>query len=319
MKKPTRTNIVFFGNERLATAVGTQAPVLKALLQAGYCIKAVITSQTVNRSRSERRLEIEELAKQHNVETLSPANSAELEAKLKDLRPNIGVLVAYGRIVPKALIDLFPRGIVNIHPSLLPAYRGPTPIEQTILDGQKITGVSLMQLSAQMDAGPVYDQAALNLRGDESKHDLADQLSRLGADLLIKHLPAIISGDLEPKPQDEKKATYTPLISKSDGLIDWNKSAQQLEREIRAYASWPGSRTKLAGKDVIITKAHTVPANHPENKPGDIEVVKEIGALMVECSNGYLCIERLKPAGKREMSAREFTAGLRDKTNLKAT
>src|SRR5581483_9225315 len=127
------------------------------------------------------------------------------------------VLVAFGRIIPQPIIDLFPKGIINIHPSLLPKLRGPTPIETAILDGLTETGVSLMRLEAKMDAGPLYSQQKISLNGDETKLELATKLNKVGAELLINSLPAILDGSLIPKPQNNSKATYTKLITKDDG------------------------------------------------------------------------------------------------------
>lgn len=273
-----KTSIIFFGNEKLATGVAEpDRLVLQALETAGYEIEAAITSK------------------------LEPG--ATFSSK-------IAVLAAYGHILPESLLDKFPLGIINIHPSLLPIYRGPTPIEQAILDGATDTGVSIMKLTSGMDAGPIYTQGKITLSRHESKQELTNKLQALGAELLVKVLPGIIDGSAEPVQQDESNASYGKKIAKADGEIDWSKSAMQIEREIRAYLGWPGSYTKLAGKDVIITQAHTVPQNSPNKKPGDIETDSD-GVLMIECADGYLCVERLKPAGKREMTSREFLAGRR--------
>jgi len=308
MKKTSET-IVFFGNERLATGVSTSAPTLRALIKAGYQVAAVVSNYEQPHSRSERTLEIVEVAKEYNIPSLLPKKLSEIKEQLRGFNATAGVLVAYGRIVPQSVIDLFPRGIVNIHPSLLPLHRGPTPIESVILEGAQKTGVSLMQLAKEMDAGPVYKQITIKLTGEETKQQLADTLLGHGKNMLLECLPSILDDTLPPVVQDNSRATYDNLLTKEAGVINWRKSATQLEREIRAFLEWPKSRTTLARKDIIITKAHAEPSQLPGANPGDTKVIKEDGVIMVATGDGALCVERLKPAGKQEMSARDFIAG----------
>ncbi|HSX41255.1 MAG TPA: methionyl-tRNA formyltransferase [Candidatus Saccharimonadales bacterium] len=273
-----KQKVVFFGNEKLATGIPEPRPLIReAVKQAGFEIEAVVTGLEV------------------------PDHEAEL-----------AVLSAHGQILRQDVLQQFPLGIVNIHPSLLPVYRGPTPIEQAILDGSVKTGVSIMKITHEMDAGPIYKQKTVHLTGNESKAKLAETLQKLGAEMLAEALPAIANGSLKPRQQShvDRDASYTKLIKKSDGIIDWHKPADVIEREIRAYLGWPGSRTTLFNKDVIITAAHVVPANFGE-EPGYVEPVENT-ILMIETANGRICIDRLKPAGKKEMTAAEFLRGLKN-------
>lgn len=308
-----KTSLVFFGNERIATGVSTTTPIFRALLDAGYEIEAVIVNREKATSRKNRVQEIEEIAMSHNIAIHSPASSNELLEICKTFKSNIAVLVAYGRIVPQSVIDEFPLGIINVHPSLLPKHRGSVPLESVILQGEQETGVSIMQLVKAMDAGPVYDQTRISLNGQETKQQLADQLSELAAKRLTKVLPGIINCDISPNPQSEAEASYDQRIVKSDGLIDWYKTASTIEREIRAYAGWPRSSTKLGEVDVIITKADSSPANDASGKPGDIGIIEEQGLLTIETANGTLFVDRLIPAGKKEMTAAEFIRGYKSK------
>ncbi len=265
MKKPADQAIVFFGNEKLATGILDVKPLIKeAVKKAGFKLEKIVTGP------------ISELG----------SHTAQM-----------AVLAAYGHIVPQSVLDQFPLGIINVHPSLLPAYRGPTPIEQAILDGATKTGVSIMQLTAGMDEGPIYKQKTLHLNGHESKPELVEKLQKLGADLLVEILPGIFSGKLKARQQPHSdRATYTHKLSKDDGLIDRLKPAKVLEREIRAYAGWPNSRTNLANKEVIVIKAHVV--DRPDSKE-----------LAIPAKNSFLVIDYLKPAGGKEMSAQAFLAG----------
>ncbi|HMH30927.1 MAG TPA: methionyl-tRNA formyltransferase [Methylomirabilota bacterium] len=301
--------ILFFGNERLATGLSTSAPTLRALVDAGYDVVAVVVAQKeVGKSRKGRELEIVQVAEAVNLPALVIDDLAAAKDQLASYKAEAAVLIAYGKIVPQSVIDVFPRGIVNIHPSLLPKHRGPTPIESVILSGEAETGVALMSLAAEMDAGPVYDQQAIKLNGNETKQELADQLGEIGKDLVIKNLPAILDGSLQPKPQADD-ATYDELIDKEDGVIDWQKPAGQLEREVRAYLDWPRSRTSIGSTDVIITKSHVAEGS---GTPGTLLI--EAKQLGVYCGEGLLVIDNLIPAGKKEMPAQAFLSGYQSRS-----
>ena len=299
-----KPRLLFFGNERLATGVTSQVSVLRALIAAGYNIEAVITSNEDSVSRQKRDLEIGPVAQAAGIPVILTGKTMTLEEKVQKHQADAAVLVAFGKIVPQKVIDMFPGGIINIHPSLLPKHRGPTPLESVILSGEKETGVSLMQLAAKMDAGPMYAQETVLLHGDETKQMLADQLLDLGANMLIQYLPDILSGNLKPTEQNDKQATYDKKIDKSDSVIDWQKPAEELEREVRAYAGWPKSRTTLAKRDVVITKAHVAEGS---GIPGTLWL--EPGQLGVHTKEGVLAIDALVPAGKKEMTATEFLRG----------
>ena len=306
MQKTSET-IVFFGNERLATGVQTTAPTLQALIDAGYNVAAVVSNYETGQSRNARTLEISVIAERHGIPVLLPAKLSDISEQLRSYNASVGVLVAYGKIVPQSVIDIFPRGIVNIHPSLLPLHRGPTPIESVILSGEAQTGVSIMKLVKEMDAGPVYAAREVPLKGNESKQELSDKLLQIGKDLLTASLPGIINGTLTPKSQDDSQATYDTLLSKEDGIVDWSKSAVRLAREVRAYAEWPKSRTELAGKEVIITEAHV--GEYPDLTDRAKPFIAPDNLIGIPTGQGILVVDRLKPAGKREMSAKEFIAG----------
>lgn len=297
--------LVFFGNERLATGVSTEAPVLRALLDAGFEVAALVVAQAdIGPSRKGRPLEIVTVAEEHHIPVLAPAQPSEAIDQLQAYDAQAGVLVAYGRLLPKAVIDSFPAGIVNLHPSLLPKHRGPTPIEHTILNGEAETGVSLMALSEAMDAGAVYAQQTMVLEGNETKQGLADALGLMGAHLLVMHLPAILAGSLEAQAQDEELVTHDTRLEKNDSQLNFNLPANLLVRQIKAFLGWPRSRTQLNNIEVIITEAH---ASTGSGKPGSLATAD--GLLGVYTTSGLLLIDRLIPAGKPEMSAEAFLAG----------
>lgn len=302
--KKTSKPIIFFGNERIATGVSTNTPVLISLLEAGYNVAAIVSNYEHGKSRNVRDLEVAMVAAKHSIPLLLPSKPKDIESELKAYDAGVGVLVAYGKIIPQSVIDIFPYGIINIHPSLLPQHRGPTPLESIILDGSTQTGVSIMELSKDMDAGPIYAQAKLTLRGTETKQQLADILLDIGSSMLTEVLPGILDGNIVAIPQDMSAATYDMLITKEDGLLDWQKPAEQLAREIRAYEGWPKSRTTLGGKEVVITKAHAVLGQG--NLGTSWRDGKNFG---IYTSRGVLAIDYLKPAGKQEMTVEAFLAG----------
>ena len=297
--------VVFFGNERLGVGLGTDAPVLRTLIASGYEVTAVVVAQNeMQKSRNSRNLEVEAVASAHNIPVLSPVHLNDIKDQLVQMGAKAGVLIAYGKLIPKHIIDIFPRGIINIHPSLLPLHRGPIPIEAVILNGEKETGVSLMQLVDKMDSGPIYAQAKINLTGKEYKDELATQLINLGAKLLIENLPNILNGSLEAIKQNDVLATYDSLIKKEDGVINFNKSAEEIERQIRAYVGWPRSRAKIGTKEVIITRAHV---ENIQGTPGVLYI--NAGIFGIHCHQNTLIIDNLIPAGKGEMTSRDFLLG----------
>lgn len=289
--------IVFFGNERIASGITlSSTPVLTSLI-AAHDVVAVVSHHTESLSRNQRSLEVAAVVDAHQIPLFLPSKPADILPELQNLKPDIGVLVAYGKIIPQSLIDLFPHGIINLHPSLLPLYRGPIPIEQALLNGDTQTGVSIMQLSREMDAGPVYKQLVYPLNGTETKQALAETLLQKGAEVIVRLLPQIEQGVITPRPQDETQASYCSLLTKEHGYLQpESKPAEVLEREIRAFAGWPKSRITIQGHQIIVTKAHVSP--------------DDSGPLTIACQDQtYLAIDELiTPSGKKT-SAEAFRNG----------
>lgn len=305
---PTK-RVVFFGNERLISGLEkTEAPILSGLIEKGYEVVAVVSHHSASNSRNQRELEVAQIAKAHNIPVLLPNKPSEIIDELKALGADVAVLAAYGRIISQQIIDIFPLGIVNIHPSLLPLYRGPTPIESPILNGDSTTGVSIMKLTAGMDEGPVYAQRDLTVHENEQKFHLYERTTQLSTELFFDVFPDILQGALLPLEQDGSKATYCQLIQKTDGIIDWAKPATKLEREIRAYAGWPQSRTTFGPLDVVVTAA-SVATLEARAAPGKLIVEKK--RLFVGTGQDWLEVTSVKPLGKKEMPIGAFLAGYR--------
>ena len=299
--------ILFFGNERLASGLGTTAPALRGLIDAGYKVAAVVIAQhAIGKSRKSRAIEVVDIATSHGIPVLSPSHLAGARDELKSYGATAAVLAAYGKIIPQSVLDIFPAGIINIHPSLLPLHRGSTPIESALLQGDSTTGVSLMRLTPVMDAGPLYAQETVDIDGMESKQQLYDRLNQLGAELLLNKLPSVLDGTLRPSPQDEQRATYDQQLSKADSWLNWQQPAELLARQIRAYAVWPRSRCTIGTQTVLVTAAHAATGS---GVPGALYLSGT--QLGMHTTEGVLVIDRLIPLGKREMSAQDFLLGYR--------
>lgn len=296
----TLPRLVFFGNERLISGLKhSDTPILKGLIERGYDITAVVVNHTDGTSRSARTLEVAELANAHGIPILSPEKPLDIIAQLEAYHAEAAVLSAYGRILSDRVLNVFkPVGIINIHPSLLPRHRGPTPIESTILAGDKTAGVSIMQLTAGMDEGPVYAQVGFEIPANIGKFELYEKLSQTGATLFFEVLPNILSGILQPKPQRINDVSITSLISKTDGILSpATDTAETLERKIRAYQGFPKPHLTLFDKDVIITSSKTT--STPDEK-----------MLSVHCAdNSWLEVTSLIAPSGREMSGEAFLRG----------
>jgi methionyl-tRNA formyltransferase len=294
----TSKTIIFFGNERLVSGLKTtNAPVLTSLIEHGYHIAAVVSHHTDGASRNNRELEVAQIAKEHNIPVLLPNRPADIKEQLIGLEADAAVLAAYGRIIPQSVIDIFPKGIINIHPSLLPKYRGPTPIESAIENGDSQTGISIMQLSAGMDEGPVYAQTIIPLHDTETKFELYNQLADKSAGLLLDILPSILDGSLQPQPQDNAHATYCQLLTKADSRLEPSTlNAAQAERRVRAHLVFPKTKLTVLNHDIIITKAHV-----SGQKKTPLDILCQDGA--------FLSIDELIAPSGRRMDGEAFLRG----------
>jgi len=295
------TKVVFFGS-------GPVAAESLRLLSKDFEVEAVVTKPKPAHHKGV--FPVIEAAEELKLNTLTVSNQGELDELLTgaEFESQVGVLIDFGIIVSKTAIEYFSLGIVNSHFSLLPQWRGADPISFSVISGQEKTGVSLMLIDEGMDTGMLLAQKSMKIEPYDTTPSLTAKLIQLSNDMLLNILPQYVAGTVKPRRQPHPdRATYSRKLTKNDGVIDWNKPAEQIEREIRAYIDWPKSRTSIGGLDIIITSAHAVPSNDPDKIPGDVEVAS--GLLMVECGAGYLCIDKLKPAGKNEMNAAAFIAG----------
>jgi methionyl-tRNA formyltransferase len=293
MKKTSKT-IVFFGTEDFSLIT------LKGLIDSGYNIAAVVTKPDSRRGRGQivTMPSVKKLALSHNIPVWQPLKISEINDDIKSLGNNvIGILVSFGKIIPESTIQLFDPGIINMHPSLLPQYRGPSPIESAIENGDKRTGVSIMELTADMDAGPVYGHIIHELSGHETRPELYRTLFNAGTAGLVSILPAIIDGSLQPTAQDNTKATYCSLFNKDDTWLKPDKiTASQAERLIRAHLESPKTKINIADHIITITKSHVSDGYN--------------SILDIPCRDGqYLSIDELVAPSGRTISAKDFLNG----------
>lgn len=289
----TSKKIVFFGTEDFSLHA------LRGLVEAGYAVVAVVTKPDSKRGRNQKLTApaVKVFAQENNIPFWQPLKLSDIIRDVRSLGDVAGVLVSYGKIIPQSLIDCFSPGIINVHPSLLPRYRGPSPIEAAIKNGDSETGVSIMQLSAGMDAGPVYAQVIHPLTKTETKQELYDTLASVGTATLLAVLPAILDGTLQPSPQDDAVATYTALLDKKDAVLQVDSvTSTQAERLVRAHLGFPKTKTTIYDHEVIITKAHV----SAESKT----------PLDILCQDGaFLSIDELIAPSGRRMSAEAFLNG----------
>ncbi|MGB4762813.1 MAG: methionyl-tRNA formyltransferase [Candidatus Saccharimonas sp.] len=285
--------IIFFGTEDFSLYS------LRALVEHGFTIAAVVTKPDTQRGRGKKLTApaVKAFASSHNIPVWQPARLADIVDNIKSVDTPIGVLVSYGKIIPESILELFHPGIINVHPSLLPKYRGPSPVESAIINRDNHTGVTIMKLVKAMDAGPIYTQVPYALDFTETRSELYEILGLLGANILVDKLPAIIDATLVPEEQVESDASYCTLLSKEQSWLDISaKTPGELEAQIRAHLGYPKSRLTLGTHEVIVTKAHGV--------------MTKKTPLDLECANGaFLSIDELVAPSGKVVSADAFLRG----------
>ncbi len=302
------TRVVFMGTPEFAV------PSLAALLAAGHEVTGVLTraDQPAGRGQQVEMSPVKRLALQHSLIIQQPRTlrSAEAQAELAALAPDVIVVAAYGLILPQAVLDLPRFGCVNVHGSLLPRHRGAAPIAAAILAGDTEAGVSIMLMDAGVDTGPVLSTAALPIAVDDTTGTLTHRLAALGADLLIATLPAYLRGDIPPQPQDETGATYAPRINKEDGQIDWTEPADLIARRVRAYQPWPSAYTTWNGQMLKVLRSRAA-GERPSDAGAGTVIAGPRGAAGVVTSRGVLWLEEVQLAGKRALPVNAFAVGAR--------
>ncbi len=296
--------MIFFGTPQFAV------PSLRALLDDDYDVAAVVTApdRPAGRGRALRKSPVAELATERGIMTMQPARLRDSSTlpMLRGLGAAVGVLVAYGQIVPPAVLEMFAHGVLNIHPSLLPRHRGSSPIQGAILSGDAETGVTLMLLDEEMDHGPILTQETYPITPDDTTATLLGPLADLGAQLLVRTLPRYLAGEVTPQAQDHDAATYTKLVKVADGIADWSLPAEEIIRRWRAYQPWPGLSTSWNGKRVKLgTMSTTDDSNLAQGQCRSVDA-----GLQVGCGLGSsLIVRELQLEGGRMMPVQDTLRG----------
>lgn len=303
--------VVFFGTPTLARSIlealvaDTEIDVVGVVCQPDEPVgrKAVLTAPPTK-----------QFAIEHKIPVFQPTKLKDetFLAAIDSLRADVAVVLAYGRILPQILLDRIPGGFINVHPSLLPKYRGPSPIQAAILNGDSVTGVSIMKLDAGMDTGPLLAQSKIDLTDDETSETLTKKVIDVSAPLVITTLKDYIAGTISPIPQSTEGVSICKMLSREDGKIDWNESATVIDRKVRALTPWPGTSTTwtIGGKEIGVKILKTgvrsclVPSKELIGVPRS-----ESGKLLVHSADGTLEILQLQPAGGKPMTGAEFGRG----------
>lgn len=311
------TKIIFMGTPEFG------AIVLEKLIKNRYKPILAVTEpdKPVGRKQILTPPAVKVIAQRHKIPVFQPEDIGSYKTikTIKEIKADLIVVAAYGQIFPKEILEIPKSGCLNVHPSLLPKYRGATPVQTVILNGDEETGVTVILMDAQMDHGPILAQRKTIIAANETAKQLESRLAIMGTELLIDIIPDWIRGEIKLRRQDEKRATYTKVLKKEDGKINWKKSAQEIERKIRAFDPWPGSWTEWIlsthhpkrDKKILrikILKARILKSTEVTYPVGKTLVAPQ-NELCVQTGQGFLIIEKLQLEGKKETGSEEFLRG----------
>ena len=299
---------IFFGTPDFAV------PTLAALVESGYAPALVITqpARPVGRGHRLQDPPVAVWAARNALDVLQPekVNRKEFLTRLKEVAPDIAVVVAFGQIFRRRLLALPRLGCVNLHASLLPRYRGAAPIQASIAAGDSVSGTTTMRMTQGLDSGPMLLQRELEIAPEETTPELSQRLAEQGAQLMVETLGRLAAGDLDSRQQDEDLASYAPQLVKADGVVNWRRTARETYNRLRAYTPWPGQSSELRGQRVKLLWARPS-SDFTDSEPGTILGVRE-GGLGVACGEGtILTLERVQLAGKKPVTAVDFANGAR--------
>jgi methionyl-tRNA formyltransferase len=298
--------VVFFGTPQFAV------PSLAALLASAHQVVGVVTQPDKPRGRGQKVSDapVKALALEHGLAVLQPARlSRDFEADFRALDAELGVVAAYGKILPEWLLAVPRLGMINVHASLLPRYRGAAPVHRAVMNGDTQTGVTIMRVVKALDAGPMMARVTRPIGSDESSEVVEQDLARMGAGRLVQVIDDLVRGKVNEEPQNDAEATYAPRLTKDEGLLDFSAAAITVHNRIRGLRPWPTAFTFLGGKRLVVHQARVSAASSGGVEPGTC-VTASADVITVACGNGdAVDILLLQPEGRRTMTAREYLAG----------
>ena len=303
--------IVFFGTPQFAV------PTLEALLASRHRVPLVVTQPDKRRDRGQKVTDapVKAAARAHNVPVFQPERlrAPEVADTLRQHSPDLAVVAAYGKLIPSDLLSLPRLGMLNVHASLLPKYRGAAPVHRAIMNGEVETGVTIMQMVDALDAGDMLARSVRAIGGNETSEQVEHGLAQNGARLLLDVIDQLEAGTLRAEPQDEAASTYAPRLRKEEGLIDWTQSARRIHDQVRALYPWPHAYSHLEGARLIVWQTDTTPevrrkADTTSVQPGTVvDVTRD--AIEVATGDGRIALTEVQAEGRRPMSTRDFLAG----------
>ncbi len=298
--------VVFFGTPHFAV------PSLAHLIHSSHQVIGVVTQPDRPRGRGQRVTDspVKSTALQHGLAVFQPARlrDPEVTDTLTKWAPDVGVVAAYGKIIPESVLHLPRLGMINVHASLLPRYRGAAPVQRAVMDGEPLTGVTIMRMVAALDAGGMFAKVTRSIGPDETSDVVERDLAELGASLLIEVMEGLAAGTAMEEPQDDSLSTYAAKVTKDEGLIDWTLPAATIHNRVRGLYPWPHAFTYLDGERLILMRTH-VASEPASDSPGTLVGVGG-GLIQVATGDGgRLAIDELQPEGRRAMKARDYLAG----------
>ncbi len=302
----TNVRVVFFGTPQFAV------PSLEHLIASSHQVVGVVTQPDRPRGRGQKVTDapVKTTAQRHGVPVYQPARlrDPEVEGTLRNWAPDLGVVAAYGKIIPESLLSLPRLGMINVHASLLPRYRGAAPVQRAVMDGEPLTGVTIMRMVAALDAGGMFAKVTRPIGPDDTSDVVERDLADLGAALLLDVIDGLVAGTAIEEPQDDRLSTYAAKITKDEGIIDWSLPAADIHNRIRGLYPWPHAYTYLDHERLILLRSHVGSPGSSE-LPGTI-VDMSGGLLHVATGqSGQLIIDEVQPEGRRAMKTRDYLAG----------
>lgn len=302
-------NIVFMGTPAFAV------PSLEMLIAEGYSIAAVVTQPDRPQGRKKvlTPTPVKEAALRHGIPVLQPQRlrNPEAVAELAEYKPDLIVTAAYGQILPKSVLDMPALGCLNVHGSLLPAYRGGAPIQRSIINGESVTGITLMYMAEGLDTGDMIARTEVPIEDNDTAGTMFEKLSQAGAELLRRELPRLVKGKVEAEPQDDSKATYAPNLTRDDERIDWSRTSREIYNQIRGLVPYSGGFTLWNGEVFKVwaaAKPDSAQKSAGDAQPGTVLELQEKG-IVVKTGDGTLTLLTVQPSGKKAMDTAQFVRG----------